>query len=271
MKFAAAVVLLLALASVASARSLGTVKKDPIYCSGSDYAKDECPEHYGCEPLDKKVCKLVKVCETDKYGKEKCTNKKQCFEYKCVEEPKYCDPYYTGEDECVEKYGKDLECKKLDKEACVYEKECKYVDTKVCEKYAYRQKCVYVPSKICLKYNQEQKCDTKQVCKVYKQEKVCKASQGKCTSYYNGKCTKYAQGVEKCEYVDTDECKVYETVRGECKYVNTTCKEYKQVKKCENVKAGCLKYKQEEVCEDVKVCWSGKCVEAPKKAYSFGK
>lgn len=271
MKFAVAAVLLLALASVASARSLETLKKDIIYCSGKDYAKDECPVHYGCEPLDNKVCKPVKVCEADKYGKEKCTYKKQCFEYYCVEEPKYCDPYYPDGDECVEKYYKDLKCKKLDKEACVYEEECKYVDSKVCEKYAYDEKCVYVPSKICLKYNQVKKCDSKQVCKVYKQKKVCKATQGKCIKYYNGKCTEYAKGAEKCEYVDTDVCKVYATEKGECKYVDTSCKEYKQVKKCEQVKGGCLKYKQEKVCKDVKVCWSGKCVEAPKKAYTFGK
>jgi hypothetical protein len=114
-------------------------------------------------------------------------------------EDRYCEVDYDGEDECVTKYGKDLECKKLDKEKCVYEKECKYEDTDKC-----------------LKYNQERKC-----------------KQGKCTKYDKyGKCTKYAE---------------------DCKYVNTSCKEYKQ----------------EEVCKDVEVCWTGKCV--PKKDYGYGR
>ncbi|CAD7701545.1 unnamed protein product [Ostreobium quekettii] len=275
MKFAAAAVLLLALASVASARPVGLrnlldAKKEPIYCTGADHAKDECPEHYECAALDKKVCKQVQDCKTDRYGKQTCTYKQQCWEYECVEVPKYCEVAYVGEDECMTKYGKDLKCEKLKKKECVYEKECEYVDTDKCKEYEYERKCIEVPTKICLKYNQVQKCEKdRQVCKEYKQERKCE--QGKCTKYdAYGACTAYGQA--DCKYVDTDKCKVYETVKGKCVYVNGACKEYKKEQKCDNVKKGCKVYEQEEVCKDVEVCWTGKCVEVPKKfGYSAGK
>jgi len=270
MKFAAAVVLLLALASVASARPVGLrslldVKKEPIYC---DHAKDWCPEHYECALLEKKFCKPVQDCVKDKYGKETCNYKEQCWEYECVEIAKYCKPTYGHKDECVTKYGKDLECKKLKKPECVYEKECKHVD-KECKVYDYDKKCIDVPTKICLKYHQVQKCEKdRHVCKVYKQEKKCK--QGKCTKYDKyGACTAY--GKEECHYVDTKDCKAYETVKGKCVYKDAHCKEYKKEKKCTDVKKGCKVYKQEEVCDNVKVCFTGKCVEVPKKYGYAGK
>lgn len=276
MKFAAAIVLLFALASVVSARPVGLrsllsddKEKEPIYCTGVDYSEDECPKHYECAALKEKVCK---DCVKDDYGKDKCTHKEHCWEYACVEIPKYCEVTYAGKDECATKYGKDLECKKLDKEECVNDKECKHVDTKVCKEYEYEHKCVDVPTGFCLKYNQERKCEDKKVCKVYKQEKVCEPGKDSCAKYHAGKCTKYGPPTKQdCKFVDTKECKEYKTVKGECKYVNTTCKEYKKVKKCEKVKKGCKLYEQEEVCDDVKVCWTGKCVEVPKKNGYFGK
>lgn len=271
MKFAAAVVLILALASVASARPVGlrsllSDDKEPTYCAHKD---DKCPEHYKCAALDKKVCKEVKACKKDKYGKEHCTYKKQCWEYECKEVPKYCEVSYDKEDECATKYGKHLECKELKKEECVYEKECKYVDTDVCKDYDYEKECEEVDTKICLKYNQEKKCaKDRKVCKKFKEEKKCKP--GKCTKYDNyGKCSDY--GKEHCVYVPTKDCKDYETVKGKCVYVNTTCKEFKKVEKCKDVKE-CDEYEQKEVCKDVEKCWTGKCVEVPKKGgYTFGK
>lgn len=272
MKFAAAVVLLVALASVASARPVGLRSlldddKKPIYCTHKD---DKCPEHYECVALDKKVCKQVKVCNTDKHGKLQCTYKQECWEYQCKDVPKYCEVSYGKEDECVTKYGKDLECKKLDKEVCVSKKECKHEDTDDCKEYEYENKCVHVDTKFCLKYNQEKKCaKDRKVCKEFKQEKKCKP--GKCIKYDKyGKCTAY--GEEHCVHVHTKECKAYETVKGKCVYVNTTCKEYKKEEKCEKVKKGCKVYEQEKDCDDVKVCWTGKCVEVPKKrGYTAGK
>jgi len=260
----------LALASVASARPVGLrslldAKKEPIYC---DYAKDKCPEHYECVALEKKVCKQVQECVKDRYGKETCTYKQQCHEYECVELAKYCEPAYGHRDECVTKYGKDLECKKLQMPECVYKKECKHVE-KECKVYDYDKKCVYVPTKICLKYHQVQKCEKdRHVCKAYKQERKCQ--QGKCTNYDGyGACTAY--GKEECHYVNTKECKTYETVKGKCVYENTHCKEYKKEKKCTDVKKGCKVYKQEEECKDVRVCYNGKCVEVPKKYGYAGK
>jgi hypothetical protein len=262
MKFAA-VILLLAFASVATARdlplrSLLSDDKKPVYCTGKEHAADECPKYYECEPLDKPVCK---DCVKDKYGKDKCTTRKQCWEHQCVEVPMYCDPSYAKEDECVEKYGKDWECEKLAKEVCVYEKECTYENTH-CKKYDHEDKCVYVNG-ACKEYNQKQVCDEKRVCKEYKQKQVCKPVKGKCQTYHNGKCTKYHDAKPECEYVN-DGCKEYTTEKGDCKYVNTTCKEYKQEKKCEKVQKGCLEYEQKEVCEDVEVCWEGKCKKAAK-------
>jgi len=271
MKFAAAVVLLLALASAASARPVGLrtlldAHKEPIYCTSPAHAEKECPEHYECSALKEKACKQVPVCVKDKYGKDDCKNEHQCFEYECV--PMYCDVHYSGEDDCVTKYGQhDLECEALKKKECVYEKECKFVDTGVCKEYDYDVKCVEVPTKECLKYHQVQKCEKdRKVCKVYKKEKKCE--QGKCTKYdAYGACTAY--GKEKCDYVDTHECKVYDTVKGKCVYVNGDCKEYKKEHKCENVKKGCKVYEQKEVCDNKKVCWTGKCV--PKKGGYAGK
>ncbi|CAD7701546.1 unnamed protein product [Ostreobium quekettii] len=160
MKLAAAAVLLLALASVASVWSLSLNWE--LMCTGANHAEDECPEHHKCVALGEKVCKQVQDCTTDKYGKETCTGKQMCWEHACVGIPRYCEVVNAGEDECVTNYGKDLECKELKKPECMNEKECEYADTDKCKEYD----------------------NVKKGCKVYEQEEVCKDAEvcwtGKC-------------------------------------------------------------------------------------------
>jgi hypothetical protein len=280
MKFAA-IFLLLALAAVADARDLhfdkkhlNIHKKDITYCR-KDYAHEDCPEHYVCKDLDKRVCEDVEKCDKDLFGKKKsifgkkkdCDYVEECYDAYCVEEPKYCDPW-AKYDEC-EKYGKHYECEKLHKEECTYKKECDYVDTKHCKDYFYEDECHFVKGK-CIKYDEKKVCDQKKVCKVYHKKKICKhVKDTKHCAHFDkhGKCTKYGGTKEVCDWVNKG-CKEYIYKDYNCKYVKKDCIKYDQDKICKPVQKGCKKYVQKEVCHDVKdKCWRGVCGKVEKKFY----
>lgn len=292
----AALIAILAFAAVADAsrvnvmglRSILSDDKEPMYCKDHKEHSD-CPEYYECVALEKKFCKSVPDCKKNAYGKETCTYVEVCWDYHCVEVPRYCDPY-AEYDECEKEYGYDWQCKKLDKPVCVYKDKCTPFKTDICKEYKLEDKCVYVRDgckayaqkkeckfrNVCVKYKQEKKCDKEKVCKVYKQITTCVDkcagydAYGNCNKYgkdcttRRGDCKEYEYKEKDCKYVDTDVCVQYKKVEHDCKYVNTHCKEYKQRRKCEKVKKGCKLYEYKDKCEKVvDFCWKGKCVKKP--------
>jgi len=274
--------------NVQGLRSLLSDDKEPMYCK--DYKEhSDCPEYYECVALKEKFCKSEKDCEKDAYGKEICKYVDVCWDYHCVEVPRYCDPY-AKYDECEKEYGYEWKCMKLDKPVCTYKDKCKPYKTDICKEYYYEDKCIYVKDgckdyaqkkeckyrDVCIEYKQEKKCDEEKVCKAYKEIETCVDKcadhdyHGKCIRYgkecstKRGECKAYEYKKVNCRYVPTKHCIKYKKEEYDCKYVDTHCKEYKEVKKCEKVKKGCKEYEYKDKCEKVlDVCWKGKCVKKP--------
>lgn len=237
------------------------------------------------------------MCHKDSYGHNNdCKYENVCWDYHCVEAPRYCDPY-AQYDECDKEYGHDWECKKLDKKVCTYRDECKQVQTNTCKEYGYTDKCHYVQGKckayhqkeecrhenVCVEYKQEKKCHDKKVCKDYEQVHECKPNHhcdsydqyGKCTrygqdcTYKQGACKEYKYEKHDCSYHPTKECIKYDNRKKDCKYVNTHCKEYEQVQKCEKIKGGCKTYEYKHECRKVEdVCYKGTCEKKHTKPHS---
>jgi len=274
--------------NVMGLRSILSYDKEPKYCK--DYrGHSDCPEYYECVALKEKFCKSEKDCTKDGYGKDTCKYHEVCWDYHCVEKPRYCDPW-AKYDECEKEYGYDWKCEKLDKPVCTYKDKCTPYKTDKCIEYDYEDKCHYVKDgckeyaqkkeckyrDVCVKYKHEKKCEDKRECKEYKEYKHCV---DKCADYdYSGKCIKYGKECTtkhgeckeyeykkvNCKYVPTKYCEKYEKEEHSCHYVDTHCKEYKEVKKCEKVHKGCKKYEYKDRCEKVEdVCWKGKCIKKP--------
>lgn len=219
-----------------------------------------------------------------------------CYEYQCVEKPRYCDPD-AKYDECAKEHGPEWECNELEEKVCTYKDVCALVKTEECKEYGYSHKCHYVKGpckaysqekvcgseKVCVVYKQEKKCDEEKVCKAYHEKKVCKPTHkcaeynayekcikyGEDCEYVQGPCKEYEYKKTNCKYVDTDECAKYGTKKTDCKYVNKDCKEYKHVKKCVRVKGACKAYKNVVKCKQVEdVCETGICeIKEPETSY----